>query len=125
MTKPVSCAPTVADAKLALKRHIRRYDPCQRETQTSYLYTLLAFLESLQRDHPHPPGMIVVSESRLMDWMTDVSAACGFASAVQKIQLVRHFMRHLQDAGVVRSDPMASIRLRYGQQGWAGIVRAA
>lgn len=122
--KPNACELTAADAKLVLKRHIRHHDRCTPKTQASYLYTLLAFLESLQRDHPHPPGMIVLSEQRLMEWLAGVAAASSFANAVQKAHLVGHFMRDLKDAGAIRSDPMADIHCRYGKRGWAGIVRA-
>lgn len=122
--KPTSCELTTADAKLAVKSYIRRHDRCKPDTQTSYLYTILAFLESLQRDYLHPPGMIMVSEPRLMEWMAGVSATVSLANAVQKVQLVGHFMQHLRDTGVIRSNPMANIRLRYGKRGWTGIVRA-
>jgi integrase/recombinase XerD len=122
--KPTSCGLTVAAAKLSLKSYIRRYDRCKSDTQASYLYTILAFLESLQRDHPHPPGMIVMSEPRLMEWLASVCGAGSFGTAVHKVHLVGHFMRHLMDTGVIQSNPMADIRLRYGKQGWAGIVRA-
>ena len=122
--KPTSCELTAADAKLSLKSYIRRYDRCTPGTQSSYLYTILAFLESLQRDHPHPPGMIVVSEPRLMEWMAGVAVAASFSNAVQNAELVGHFMQHLSGTGVIRSNPMANIRLRYGKRGWAGIVRA-
>lgn len=122
--KPTSCELTVADAKLCLKGYIRRYDRCKPNTQTSYLYTILAFLESLQRDHPHPPGMLVVSEQRLMEWMAAVAAAGSYSAVVSKFQLVGHFMQYLSDAGLIPSNPMAKIRLRYGRRGWAGIVRA-
>ncbi len=122
--KPTSCELTAADAKLAVKSYIRRHDRCSPDTQTSYLYMILAFLESLQRDHPHAPGIILVSEPRLMEWMAGVAAAGSFANAVQKVQLVGHFMQHLRDTGVIQSNPMADIRLRYAKRGWAGIVRA-
>lgn len=122
--KSTACEFTVADVKLALKHYIRRYDPCKPDTQTLYLYALLAFLESLQRDYPHPPGRIVMNETRFLEWLAGMSTAHSFTNAVQKIQLVSHFMQHLNDAGVVRSNPMAAIRSRYGKRGWAGIVRA-
>lgn len=125
MTKNItSWELTVTNTKAALKSYIRRYDHCRRSTQTCYLYVLLAFLESMQQDHPHPQGMIVVSEPRLMEWMAGMSIAKSFSGAVQTVLLVDRFMQHLKEVGTIRSNPMANIRLRYGKRRWAGIIRS-
>ena len=115
---------SVAEVRRHLKAHIREYDACKPQTQRLYLYHILSFIEWIQRSHPNRPGRIILSEGRLMTWLTYQSLAGSVSNAVMTILTTNHFLQYLCKHAVVKVNPMAVIRGRFGKQGWKGIICA-
>jgi integrase/recombinase XerD len=121
---PTSCTMRISDIHRGLKSHMRQFDHCMLSTPEMHLYTILNFLEAVQRDHLNPPGRLVLSEERVMEWLSRRALIGTIGTIMQRVHYIARFLRHLSDLGTLNPNPMAMIEERFGKRGWAGIVRA-
>jgi hypothetical protein len=103
---------------------MKRFDDCTVGTQQAYLMDILNFLSFLQQSYQHADGHLVLSESRVMDWMKATALNRHWRRLVQIILTVAHFLESLTAGQVICANPFANIKRQFGKCGWAGIGRA-
>lgn len=122
--KQTDCYLDIVRAKKGLRIYMRRFDHCKLCTQQQYLMDILNFLSFMQKNHQHIDGHLVLSESRVMDWMKAKAINLCINHLTQIIQHVANFMQALTIMRIITTDPFANIKARFGKCGWPGIARA-
>lgn len=122
--KQTDCCLDVVTAKEELRKYMKQFDDCTLSTQQAYLMDILNFLSFMQQNYQHANGHLVLSESRVMDWMKAMAVNRRFARLIQIILTVAHFMEALTAEQVICANPFTNIKRQFGKCGWAGIGRA-
>ena len=112
-------------AKQFLDRHLSALGGRKRSGFRFHRAAVRRFLTDLCRcDDGIADGQLILSEQRLLDWLsrearrrTTASAGCCFAAVSR---YVRGMVRH----GLLETDLMAAFQARYGNRGWPILAAA-
>jgi site-specific recombinase XerD len=67
---------------------------------------------------------LLLTESQLMKWMTQIARGFCLESAMRNFAAVDKFLQYLKNNGVISANPMRVFIDRFGQKGWNGIAKA-
>jgi hypothetical protein len=104
----------------AINRHVQRLRPRSRDTATVYRCILLGFQRFVQQRHLDAPACQPVIEA----WLRDRALRWPMHLVLHRARVVDRFLDFLASEGSIPGNPLAQLRLSYGQRAGTSIVRA-
>jgi len=115
----------ISKAKTAIDRHLTQYKNCCDGWRGLKRSSITTFLSFIAENTPEESGDVVVTESLIMEWMTQIAREpIGIPSSLNKISSVDAYLDMLTSDSIIPVNPIRCIKERFAKRGWIGIILA-
>lgn len=104
----------------AVKRHLQQLHPRNRVTANVYRCVLLGFQRFVQQCHPDTS----LNQGTIEAWLRERAKRWPTHLVLHRARIVDRFLDFLAFDRTIASNPLAQLRVRYGQRTTAAIARA-